>query len=382
MTPPIPALGTFDAGRALGILASVLREPTAPYFEHRVRATIRRALETVDIPCRIDAHGNLVAHYRRGKAFPVAFTAHMDHPGFEVLSVSGRTAQARWNGQVPVFDLKGLKLALWPSEPGAIRHGTAVVLKGDGRKPAPGNAELLLKVPEGTKPGFFGHADLPLFELSEDLIRSKAHDDLAGCGAVVATLDHLARRRLEGDVLAVFTRAEEVGFKGALGAVKSRLIPRERPVVVLECSKALPGIPQGGGAVVRVGDKMSVFDADLASSAFERAKELQAARGTLWQRKLMDGGTCEATAFGLAGYRAICLALPLGNYHNNGPRGVAVETIHRRDFLGSVELLTAFAAGGLDPLGARRRLNAWLQGRLTAADERRLKRGRCCAMHS
>ena len=37
------------------------------------------------------------------------------------------------------------------------------------------------------------------------------------------------------------------------------------------------------------------------------------------QRCLMDGGSCEATAFVGFGFRAGGLCLPLGNYHNIGP---------------------------------------------------------------
>jgi endoglucanase len=35
-----------------------------------------------------------------------------------------------------------------------------------------------------------------------------------------------------------------------------------------------------------------------------------------FQRKLMPGGACEATAFATHGFESTCLCLPLGNYHN------------------------------------------------------------------
>jgi endoglucanase len=361
-----------DEEASLRALEGILREPTAPYFERRVRGAIRKALEGAGIPCRRDASGNLVARYRRGKGRPVAFTAHMDHPGFEVLEVYGRKAKARWNGQVPVFDLRGLKLALY-DEDGA-RFGSARVLKGDGRHPGPKTPELLLEVPEGARSGFFGHADLVPFELKGDLIRAKALDDNAGCGTIVAALLHLAKHRVAADVLAVFTRAEEGGFKGAFAAVENKTIPKGRPVIVLECSKAIAGVAQGGGPAVRVGDKACVFDPDLATACGDAASALATVRkGFRWQRKLMDGGTCEATVYCLAGYRALCLALPLGNYHNNGEKGVEPETIDRRDFVGAVELLCAFAAAGLDPAGARRGLTERLWKRFLPAERRRLK---------
>lgn len=368
-------LPPVDEKKSLGLLEAVLREPTAPYFEHRVRRALRKALEKAGIPCRLDRSGNLVAHYRRGKGKPVAFEAHMDHPGFEVLSVDGRRAQARWNGQVPVFDLRGLKLALYNED--GDRCGLARVLKGDGRHPNPKTPELELEVPEGARPGFFGHAHLVPFELKGDLIRAKALDDNAGCAVIAACLLHLARHKAEADVVALFTRAEEGGFKGAFAAVENKTLPPARPVIVLECSKAIAGVAQGGGPVVRVGDKACVFDPDLAGACADAAAALSLERkGFKWQRKLMDGGTCEASVYCLAGWRALCVALPLGNYHNNGEKGVEPETIDRRDFLGAVELLSAFAVKGLDPSASRRDLVRRLWKRFLPAERRRLQDSR------
>jgi hypothetical protein len=58
------------------------------------------------------------------------------------------------------------------------------------------------------------------------------------------------------------------------------------------------------------------------------------------QRQLMSGGMCEASAAVMLGYRATGLALPLGNYHNQGPEStLAPETIRATDFLTGVALL-------------------------------------------
>lgn len=371
------ALPPPEERRTMDILQTILREPTAPFHEHRVRSVLRRILEEAGIPCRLDVSGNLTARYRRGKAFPLSLTAHMDHPGFEVLSVRGDKASARWNGQVPPFDLRGLRLALWRDEPGT-RLGTALVLRGDGRLKGPKASLLELRVPRETSPGDFGHALLSAFRSNRGLIESKALDDTAGCATVAACLAHLARRRLDADVFALFTRAEEVGFHGAFGALRSRTLPKGRPVLVLECSKTMPGAEQGKGPVIRIGDKACVFDPDTAAACVEAAKGLQALRpGFRFQRRLMDGGTCEASAFGLFGLRSLCIALPLGNYHNAGPRGVACESIGRQDFLGAVDLLSAFASLGLEPARVRERLSRWIKERFGPAQARRLRETRC-----
>lgn len=373
-------LPDVPARRALGILARILRQPTAPFHEHRVRGQIQAELDRLGVRWRLDATGNLLARYRAGRARPVSFLAHMDHPGFEVASVEGCRALARWNGQVPTFDLKGLRLALWSDDPEAGRRGTAVVLKGDGRPRLPGNVVdklIRLKVPVGTRSGDFGYADLTPFRLQGGRVLSKALDNVAGCGAMVACLDHLVRNRLPGDIRLLFTRAEEVGFHGAFAAIRDGSLPRSRPLVVLECSRAMPGAEQGLGPVIRVGDRARVFDPDVAAACEEAVRALQRRHPALRvQRRLMDGGVCEASAFGLAGYRAVCLAFPLGNYHNVALGGVRPEFLSAGDFLGGVACLGAFAGFGLDPQGARRRLAAWARGRFSAADLARLQRSR------
>ena len=64
MAPSIPVP---PRGRTLGILEGILRQPTAPFHEHRVRAELQKRLDAVRIPWHLDAAGNLVARYRPGK---------------------------------------------------------------------------------------------------------------------------------------------------------------------------------------------------------------------------------------------------------------------------------------------------------------------------
>jgi putative aminopeptidase FrvX len=369
------------------ILKIVLTQPTAPYHEHRVRDALAGLLREAGIRPRIDRAGNLHARYRRGKGHPVALAAHMDHPGMEILSVRDRQAQARWNGQMPTFDMRGKRLAVWPARSGA-RHGTATVLKGDGRpvqgksksasgKGRPKSDLLTLRVPRGTTKGDFGYADLTPLAFTKGRIISKALDNVGGCCAIVATMIHLAKTRTPADVRGLFTRAEETGFQGAFAAIKERTLPLNVPLIVLECSKQLPGAEMGKGPVIRIGDAVRVFDADVASACEAAARSWQATHPRFkFQRRLMDGGACEATAFGLAGYKCICMAFPLGNYHNIGPRGVGAEFINEGDFVGGVELLTAFGALGVDPKGVRSRLVKRLNDRYPAAAHAKLKKSR------
>ncbi len=103
------------------------------------------------------------------------------------------------------------------------------------------------------------------------------------------------------------------------------------------------------GVIVRVGDASSIFDPSLTYALTQAAKKRAEKDPTFkFQRKLMDGGTCEATPFCAHDFRASGLALPLGNYHNQavdadnqpcmGPESVNVE-----DFRCEVELLIELA---------------------------------------
>ena len=70
----------------------------------------------------------------------------------------------------------------------------------------------------------------------------------------------------------------------------------------------------------------------------------------------MSGGTCEASAFAVYGYRVTGIALPLGNYHNAGTQeSVEAEYIHLDDFLAAVELIVESAHS----VGKRRDGPAW-----------------------
>ncbi len=161
----------------------------------------------------------------------------------------------------------------------------------------------------------------------------------------------------------LFTLAEEVGFVGAIGAAQSGTAPRGSRLICLEASKASDYAPHGAGPIVRVGDRTSTFTPELtfavsaiaaavakkvaqAGHAGDESEDSQGGEAIFpWQRRLMDGGTCEASAFHALGYAATCICLPLGHYHNmdESSASIAPEFIHVRDYLGLVTLLVGVA---------------------------------------
>jgi endoglucanase len=154
----------------------------------------------------------------------------------------------------------------------------------------------------------------------------------------------------------LLTRAEEVGFIGAIAACEQRSVPKSARLLCLENSRSFPESPIGSGPIVRVGDRMSVFEPTLTNAVSMLMTDHAATNPTFkWQRKLMPGGTCEATTFSAYGYQSTCLCLPLGNYHNmqgidavvaglTKTAKVGPEFIAMSDYHGLIEMLIVCAA--------------------------------------
>jgi endoglucanase len=242
-------------------------------------------------------------------------------------------------------------------------------------------ARAVARITSGVaRTGGFAMWDFPPFALQDGFIVARACDDVLGAALALCVMDELARRKPRGvAVWALLTRAEEAGFLGALEALRLKTIPRRACVLSLECSKAAGIALQGEGAVVRVGDRGSIFDPQLSEALRQAAEALRRKRrGFKYQRKLMDGGTCEATPFCAYGYRASGLALPLGNYHNqattpNGP-DIGPETVHADDFACGVRLLVALALQPRLLAVAPGKLPAWIKVRAAAARRELAKR--------
>jgi endoglucanase len=344
------------------LLQTLLTQPTAPYREHYVRAVIEATARRLDLRTRRDRFGNVYVAYRQGRAAPIAFTAHMDHPGFEVL-VGGRRPSARLLGGVKASHLRGARVVFHPDPPDArgrphtdatpagIRGRIVAVHSHRPRRARRSVVEIEAACKAHVEPGSFGYFDLPGFELQRDRLASKGLDNLLSCAAILAVMARLRRRRSAADLLGVFTRAEEVGFVGAGGVLRSRALAASRPLVVLETSQASALAPIGAGPVLRVGDRMTSFDPEMDVWLADRAADLARRRKRFrYQRALMTGGACEASLYVLHGRRVGAVALPLGNYHNMTTRGsIGSEHVSPDDFDNLLLLLDHLCARPPEP---------------------------------
>jgi endoglucanase len=187
--------------------------------------------------------------------------------------------------------------------------------------------------------------ELEDFAMRNGKIHGRSCDDLVGVASVLATMIELKRTGARVHVIGVISRAEEIGFQGALTVADGKLLPKNSLIVSLETSKELPPTKMGRGVILRVGDRSSIFDSAGMRFLGEIAARLQAkGQKFQFQRALMFGGTCEATAFQEFGYQVAAVCVALGNYHNCHPQGrIAAEYVSLSDACGMVQLLVEAA---------------------------------------
>lgn len=338
-----------DDRELLGTLERVAAPPTAPYHEWRALAAIEAELRALGLTPNTDRYGQLHVRLDRGSpARALAFVAHTDHPGFEVVEAQGTRARARFRG--------GIDARYFSGEFGLVVHRDGVTgghaARGSGYRHDPqlpdwsaGECEIRAERP--LAPGDWAVLDLPAFARSGDELRLRAADDLAGCALILSALAALRAETRPYAVHAVFTRAEEAGLFGARLVAEDGSLPREAYIVSVEASNARHA-PAGEGIVVRAGDYHNTFSND-AERYLRVAQEQLADAGIATQRRLLPGGTCEASAFVRLGWTATGLALPNTGYHNAGADGRLVpEMIRLSDLRSGVALAAAAAVAAGD----------------------------------
>lgn len=325
-----------------------------------------------------DDAGNFILAHKDATEPPVLFTAHLDHPGFTVVEIDGdRDLTLEFLGGVHKHYFPGARVRLYPAEPDDARDPVDATITTTEDPDPPERRYRTARAQAGApldhvKPGDIAVWDLPEPRTDEGgLFHARACDDLAALAAALDALDRVAGTDAASRAAILCTRAEEVGFIGAIAACKLGTIPQGARVIALENSRAYDDSPLGAGPIVRVGDRLSTFSPTLNAAVARVAQSLtgeqepDAGRPAItadlrfkWQRKLMPGGACEATAYHAFGHEATCVCLPLGNYHNMADLDryeadikasreptarIAPEFISTADYDGLVDLLAACA---------------------------------------
>lgn len=303
------------------ILKKILKQPTAPFHEYFVRAEVEALLGACPhVSIKRDKFGNVLATYKNGKRKTTptwVLAAHMDHPAFVRKPGTDKKA-GEWE----------------------FLGGVAEPVVNEGIKRGLRKAH---------KSGEFATWNFPV-EIKDGRIEAAACDDLIGCASIISVFYELSRLNLEATVHAVFTRAEEVGWLGAWHLGENWPFNDNTVFLSLECSRPVNGAEHGEGPVVRVGDRLSVFDAESVSMLMRTASE----QGIRVQRCLLDRGACEASAMQALGKRSAGISIPLGNYHNTTDNNkIAPEFVLLDDVKGMVNLITALVATKHTGIGER-----------------------------
>jgi putative aminopeptidase FrvX len=319
------------------IAGRLMRHPSVPFQEHAVRAEVDAICRENALEFKRDKFGNVIVRLRTANTRPFVLAAHMDHPGFEIVRQRAvKSWLAKFLGGVPdEYFRPGVAVRLMP-------QGVAAKL---GRRPGKAKEfELHTKQAMSGLPAF-AVWELEDFAVRNGRIHGRGCDDLIGVASILATLIELKRNRARVHVTGVIARAEEIGFLGAMAVASGNALPKNSLVVSLETSRELPGVKMEQGVILRVGDRTSIFNSEAMRFLAEVAAQLKAKNKKFqFQRALMSGGTCEATAYQEFGFQTAAVCVALGNYHNcaEGKR-IAAEFVSMVDALSMVELLAAAA---------------------------------------
>ena len=380
------------------LLLEITSLPTAAGREACVIAAVERWVEARKdrVVLARDRFGNLTiaqhgfleacAKGARSGIAPVMITAHLDHPAFVVNAVRTKSKSVEldleFRGGVHDPYFNGAALEVFDRETKKSFDAKIVALDS---KIDPSTKPFKTVVAKLANPaaakrisiGSIARWKLPKAEVKKGIAHTHACDDLAAVAAALLAFDAIARDPALAHIALLFTRSEEIGFIGAIGAAREGTVPKGARLICLENSRSFPhDSPIGAGPIVRVGDRLSVFTPELTNRvgdiAAAHAKDNSSFK---FQRKLMPGGACEATAFASFAIASTCVCLPLGNYHNmqdidevaagRGKARVGREFISMDDFNGLVELLEVVARRLDDSAiaGSRRQLMETLWSR-------------------
>ncbi|MEO0632277.1 MAG: hypothetical protein AAFY46_16360, partial [Planctomycetota bacterium] len=298
------------------LLLELTSLPTVAGREDRLIAFIERwCADRDDIKLDRDDAGNLtlsIAGPTEGP--PIYTTAHLDHPAFVVHRVIGPdTLELAFRGGVMDDYFVNARVEVITADDRRL-PGT-LIERVEGASSVGTDKHFLCELDQADESITTNDIARWLFpdaEVTDGILHTHACDDLAAAACALQAFDRIRERRASGetktDARVLFTRAEEIGFIGAIAATRLGTIPHDAKVIALENSRAFPEAPIGGGPIVRVGDRLTIFSPRLTDDIARIAEDIAGGPSSptasqkdsdlpkwKWQRKLMAGGACEAT---------------------------------------------------------------------------------------
>ncbi len=296
-------------------------------FEDPVRDYIREKIEPYASDIRTDAMGTLIAE-KKGQRTPdrkILLTAHMDEVGLMITHITDE-GFLRFDcvGGIDRRVLIGQRVFVGrDAVPGIVGMKAVHLCTAEEMKKIPRLEEFYIDIGAESKEdaekkthlGDFASFDPAGAEFGDNMFRSKAVDDRAGC----AVLLDLFERDLPLDCTFAFTVQEEVGCRGAFGAAFS---VKPDIALVLESTTAadLPDVPgqrrvcePGKGPVISLMDGGTVYDRELFTLMTGAADE----RNIPWQVKhyIAGGNDARAVQRSRGGVRVAGLSLAARYLH-------------------------------------------------------------------
>ena len=113
-------------GLSKTLVESVLSLPTMSFHETAVSTFVRWYCAGLGLPVKEDKAGNLIVKYDgarlprpragsrggQGRSGNITLTAHMDHPGFEVIAAKGKRGTVALWGKVDTGSFSGSKVVV------------------------------------------------------------------------------------------------------------------------------------------------------------------------------------------------------------------------------------------------------------------------------
>ena len=270
----------------------LFNQPTAPFKEKFVLDEIKQILTEKKIPFFTDSVGQIIAGVSSAKKLKskthVAFFAHTDHPGFIITEkLTPFKYKATWYGGAPFDTMEGATVRIFSYESSSqyLRGTIRNFVVGNHREGIPFEIETTKELSDKSVKSqkYFGAFNFDGFKNRGGFVHTKCADDLAGCVMALGAL--IDTRKDKSPAVAVFTRAEEVGFVGCLHMIKSKVVPLNTMVVSLEASRTLPGALLGEGPVIRLGDASTLLIRISVSLCKDKHKNLRKKIKTLSSKK-------------------------------------------------------------------------------------------------
>jgi endoglucanase len=327
--------------KLLKIAKDFLAIPTAPFREHQIRAYIKDFCEKRNCTTNTDKYGNLSVFYKDNSAPQLSFVVHMDHPGFIASEQTiENTCSAYFYGVWSPEEFSAAPILFFPDHLPPV-HATATKWEKDFKARA---WKATLTTSGIINKGDIGMWDFPPFKIGTKFLHSRNCDDSIGCILLLMLIDHCNQNNICTPFSVLFTCAEEAGLYGTKFICQQKSINYENVIISIETSKELPIAKIHDGVIIRVGDAHSIFTPSVTDTIITVAKSLKANNPEFsFQRKLMDGGVCEASIFSQFDYKTGALSIPLGNYHNRNfeKRTTEAEYVSIKDCIDGFRLISA-----------------------------------------